>query len=196
MSCYRRESDRWKFFEIDPRVLAIAQDERHFHFLSECAGSTPTILGDARLSLQQQPDKSFDVIVVDAFSSDSIPVNVITVEAFELYLQKIANDGLLMIHISNRSLDLEPVLGNLVDHNGWAARVQDHRPDPHAGNENRQGDLYRFSSKWVVIALEPAALGLLATDTRWRGLRVAPHMGLWSDDYSNILRAMRWARQH
>jgi hypothetical protein len=113
MACYRRPNDDLTFYEIDASILSVAQDNRYFHYLDECAPDSQTVLGDARLSLAREPDSRFDLLVIDAFSSDSIPVHLITREAIDLYFRKLDNDGVLLIHISNRYVDLEPVLGNL-----------------------------------------------------------------------------------
>lgn len=134
-SCYRRPVDTWTFFEIDPAVLKIARNEEYFHYLAECADNSRVVLGDARLSLVNEPDSGFDVLIVDAFSSHAIPVNLIMAEAFELYFQKLAEDGVILVHISNRHLKLEPVLGNLALSQGWHSRLQFHQPNSKLEND-------------------------------------------------------------
>lgn len=198
MACYRRKHDHWTFFEIDVAVLELARDDRYFHYLDECAGDTGTVLGDARLSLVEEPDGEFDVLVIDAFSSDSIPVNLITREAIALYLEKLAEDGVLAIHISNKFLDLEPVLGNLAHELNLAARIQQFDPGHHdssaesAGTPGANDPAYRFASTWVVLGANGHALKKIADDERWRLLRPDPAVGVWTDDYSNIVRVLRW----
>lgn len=198
MACYRRRQDHWAFFEIDPVVLGLANDTRFFNYLKECGGGAKTILGDARLSLVGQPYRHFDLLVIDAFSSDSIPVNLITSEAISLYLDKLTEDGVIAIHISNRFMDLEPVLGNLVRDLKVAARIQVFSPDGEGSTPDQtpeeRADLrqYRFGSKWVALAQTEAALGSIAADHRWKTLKPDPAIGVWTDDYSNIVGAIRW----
>jgi hypothetical protein len=187
-ACYRRPDDEWKFFEIDPAVLGIARNEEYFHYLAECAGRSPVVLGDARLSLVNEPDNGFDVLIVDAFSSDAIPLNLMTVEAFELYFQKLAAGGLILVHISNRHLDLEPVLGNLGRSRGWFGRLQAHDPNDSSDEDNSPAGHY--PSVWAVISRDEEALNRLTPIPRWRLLEPDPDIRLWTDDYSNILSVM------
>src|SRR5690606_37883262 len=112
LACYRRPGQVWTFFEIDPEVLEYSH--RHeFTFLDRCAPDAPVIIGDARLRLESLPQDHFDILVVDAFSSDSIPLHLLTREAQRVYFRTLSPDGLLLIHISNRFIDLEPVLAAL-----------------------------------------------------------------------------------
>jgi hypothetical protein len=189
-ACYKRPEDTWKFFEIDPSILAVARDERYFHFLTECAPNTPTVLGDARLSLVHEADGVFDLLVIDAFSSDSIPVNLITAEAFDLYFDKIAAGGLLVAHVSSRFLNLQPVLGNLAESRQWVGLIQPHvhETGPTEGSESH--DYSRMPSIWVVIARDKESLGALASDSNWRPLGSDEGMRLWTDDFSNIMDVM------
>jgi hypothetical protein len=192
MACYRRPNDDLTFYEIDASILSVAEDERYFHYLEECAPESPTILGDARLSLTQEPDRQFSVLVIDAFSSDSIPVHLITREALELYFRRLEDDGLLLIHISNRYMDLEPVLGNLIEVATLAGRIQNFSPvetETAAAKNN-----FRYPSRWVLLAANESALGTIATDPRWRPLVAEPTVGIWTDDYSNIVNVIRWGK--
>src|SRR5262249_34778991 len=114
LACYAEAGQTWTFFEIDPDVARVAR--QHFTFLSgaEARGATTQIvLGDARLALQQEPDAAFDLIFADAFSSDSVPVHLLTREALEIYLRKLGDHGVLVFNVTNRCLDLEPVLARL-----------------------------------------------------------------------------------
>jgi hypothetical protein len=103
--------ERWRFFEIDPIVVDIAMKSNHFTFLANCQPTPDIVLGDARLRLAKEPDKSFDLLVIDAFTSDAVPVHLMTAEALQLYAQKLTDDGVAVLHISNRYLDLNAVLG-------------------------------------------------------------------------------------
>ena len=123
LSCYGVPGQAWRFYEIDPKVVAIARDARQFRFLARCQPGAPIVVGDARLTLEREPTASADVLVVDAFSSDSVPMHLLTLEAFAVYRRHLSADGLLMVHISNRYLDLRPVVAAAAAH-GWQARVR------------------------------------------------------------------------
>jgi hypothetical protein len=138
---------------------------------------------------------------MDAFSSDSIPVHLITREAIDLYFRKLDNEGLLLIHISNRYVDLEPVLGALAQDARLTGRIQTFSPakiDPTAELKIKTAATreylvkFRYPSVWVLLAENDKALGNIATDHRWRPLQSEPEVGLWSDDYSNIIKVLRW----
>ncbi len=111
LACYARKGERWRFFEIDPVVVGIAAKSNYFTFLANCLPDTDIVLGDARLTLAKEPDRSFDLLLIDAFTSDAIPVHLMTAEALKLYASKLKDDGILVLHISNRYLDLDSVLG-------------------------------------------------------------------------------------
>jgi hypothetical protein len=188
--CFRKPHQRWTIYEIDPIVVRIAQDRRYFHYLGDCAPQDPVVLGDARLSLVGAKPHEFDLLILDAFSSDSIPVHLLTREAIALYRSKLAENGVLAFHIStNRYLDLQPTLGNLAADAGMIALVQEHVVTA----EMRKDD-YKKNSIWVVLANSPSAVGDLAADARWRRLESEPGGRPWTDDYSNILSAMRLSR--
>ena len=198
MACYRREQDHWEFFEIDAVILKLAQDSRFFNYLNECGEGTKTILGDARRSLVEMPYRQFDLLVIDAFSSDSIPLHLITSEAILLYLDNLTEDGIVAIHISNKFMDLEPVLGNLVRDLKLAARIQlfDPRHDGSALDQatGQQRNILRYGlrSRWVTLGRTEDALGPIAQDSRWKTLKPDASIGVWTDDYSNVVQALRW----
>jgi hypothetical protein len=185
VACYRRPGQRWTFFEIDPLVERIARDRRWFHYLEECAPDAEVVLGDARRSLQTVPSGAYDLLILDAFSSDAIPVHLLTREAFALYRDRLAPGGLIALHISNRNLDLVPVVAALLADAGLAGRGQTQAP-PLAAQR-----AYRNIATWVVIARSEAELGALAHDRRWRPLPSAAAQP-WSDDFSNLIGALRW----
>lgn len=184
LACYGRARDRWTFFDIDPTVVRIARDTTLFRYLEGCRPDVRIVLGDGRLSLEAAPDGSFDLLVLDAFSSDAIPVHLLTVEAARTYASKLSADGLLLFHISNRYLDLEPVLANVASAAGLAGRVQRFSVEP--GSRAK----YRASSTWVAIAREAGDLALLDGDERWKPLVPDPDVGTWTDDFSNILEVL------
>jgi hypothetical protein len=187
VACYRRPGQSWTFYEIDPVVERLARDTRYFHYLADCAEDTPVVIGDARLSLQAAPDRHFDLLILDAFSSDAIPVHLMTREALALYMAKLADGGILMFHVSNRNLRLEPVLANLVADAGLAGRAQGHEP-----SEKKLRRRFRFPSVWVAIARRAQDLAMLDGDDRWRPLAPQPGARVWTDDYSNIVGTFRW----
>src|SRR5262249_6430758 len=115
-ACYERANEQWTFYEIDPLVINLARDTNYFSYLQRCSqAQTPVLVGEARLRLGEPAPHSSGLIVLDAFSSDAIPVHLLTREALALYLSKLADGGLLVFHISNRYLDLEPVLADLAN---------------------------------------------------------------------------------
>ncbi|HSH61038.1 MAG TPA: fused MFS/spermidine synthase, partial [Acidimicrobiales bacterium] len=124
LACYGEAGQRWTFYEIDPTVARVARDTRLFTFLRDCPPVTDVVLGDARLSLTREPNRHFDVLVVDAFNSDAIPVHLLTREALALYVDKLRDGGVLAVHITNRYLDLRPVLADLAADAGLAAFVR------------------------------------------------------------------------
>ncbi len=185
-ACYRNPGEDWLFYEIDPLVTALARDERYFHYLADCAPDAPVIHGDARLSLERIADGHFDLLVLDAFSSDAVPVHLMTREALALYRRTLGDRGLLMVNITNRNVDLAPVLAALVADAGMVARTQRFVPN------QSQFDGFAAASEWVVIAAEQGTLAMLDGDPRW--VPLAPNAGSkpWTDDYSNIFGAMNW----
>jgi len=185
MVCYRKPGEDWTFFEIDPAVVRIAHDQQYFHYLQQCAADTRFVLGDGRLWLDVEPDNSFDVIVLDAFSSDAIPVHLLTREAMRLYLRKLAPHGRLLLHISNTYLDLAPVIAADADSLGLIGLRQHYRPT--AAELARQAS----ESEWVAVARDPADLDFLRDDARWQQIAVPPGLRPWTDDYSNVLSVLR-----
>lgn len=185
-ACYGREDERWNFYEIDPLVVRIARTPSLFTYLRDCPPEIVITLGDARLSLAREPDNHFDLIVLDAFSSDAIPVHLLTREALAMYLSKLRDGGAIAFHISNRYLDLRPVLLALAND----ARVPGVMGDLSTDDEDRVRLWY--GSRWVVIAKEPATLsGLLALDN-WHHLSAVQAGRVWTDDYSDVLGVMNW----
>jgi hypothetical protein len=186
LNCYRQAPQAWTYFEIDPAVVQVARDSGYFHFLAECGADTKIVLGDARLSLQRVADGSFDLLVLDAFSSDAIPMHLLTREALALYLAKLGEGGVILLHISNRYLDLAPVVANLVGDAHAVARHQVFVVDPNAPDAADQA-----SSEWVAIARQPEDLALFNGDPRWQRLVPQPGARLWTDDYSNLVGALK-----
>ncbi len=174
------------FFEVDPAMERIARDPRLFHYLEHAGPGVKVIIGDGRQNLSREPDGTFDLLVLDAFSSDAIPIHMLTREALAMYLGKLAPGGVVMLHISNRFLRLEPVVANLALDAGATARLQTYDPDP---NDSALG---ASRSSWVAMARTPADLEFLEGDERWVELEPEPAVGVWTDDYSNIFRILIW----
>ena len=187
LASYATPRQRWTFYEIDPAVERIARTRQYFTYLEACGDRCRVVLGDARLSLAHT-NTQYDVFVLDAFSSDAIPVHLITSEAVSLYLSRLAPQGLLFFHISNRHLALGPILGQLAKANGLIALEQiDLLGDGPAPDG-------KSSSDWVVMARSTDDLAPLLGDRRWTRLEPQPSTPLWTDDFSNILGVMTLVR--
>lgn len=193
LATYGQPGQKLTYYEIDPLVKRVAYNTAWFTFIQDALErkvDVDVVLGDARLKLEERtragpPDK-FALLVVDAFSSDAIPIHLITREALATYLDNLADDGLLAFHISNRYLDLGPVLGNLAADFGLVGFIEND------GDDNIPG---KASSSWVVLARAESTLHrLLYVEHRepWRKLTVRPEVGVWTDDYSNLLRVFEW----
>lgn len=181
LACHRKGSEHWTFFEIDPEVIRIARDPHLFEFMSNCAPDAPVMAGDARLTLEASPDR-YDLIVLDAFSSDSIPVHLLTREAVAGYLSRLSPHGVIVVHISNRHLNLAPVLSNVARSHGLAAFL---REDASAGDLMTT---FKANAQVMVLAREAGDAGSVATN--WTPSQPDPSSALWTDDYSNVLGIM------
>jgi hypothetical protein len=181
LACYRKAKEHWTFFEIDPEVIRIARDPRRFEFLSKCAPDMPIVAGDARLTLEASTDR-YDLIALDAFSSDTIPVHLLTREAVAGYLSKLTPHGVIVAHISNRHLDLAPVVANVAQSLGLTAFL---REDKSAGE---MLTTLKANARLVVLARDAVDAGSIAES--WTPLAPDRSSALWTDDYSNILGVM------
>jgi hypothetical protein len=186
LAAYARDGQQWTFYEIDPAVERIARDPSLFTYLERCGADCRVVLGDARLSLERNRGSAYQLLIVDAFSSDAIPVHLITREAFEVYLSHLSHDGVLALQISNRHLDLRPLVSALARDAGLTGRMQHFEPE--------EGAFAQTPSVWVVASRSQAALGPLASDSRWRVLEDQRPIRLWTDDYSSIpsVWKLRW----
>jgi spermidine synthase len=187
LACYRQPGQHWIFYEIDPVVVRMARDTRYFQYLSDCAPDAPVVLGDARLSVAREAAARFDLLILDAFSSDAIPAHLVTREAVALYLDKLADDGVLVFNVTNRYVDLRPILANLAADTGLAAWAQAHRP-----TEEMVKNQMKFASVWVVMTRRAENLAALDSAPRWSRLEPQAGARLWTDDYSNVLSAIKW----
>jgi hypothetical protein len=190
MACYLEPGQTLTFYEIDPLVEQIARDTRSFTFLSQCAPQSTIVLGDARLKLRDAPDGRYGLIVLDAFSGDSIPMHLMTREALQLYLRKLAPGGILAFHISNLYFRLAPTLGDLAADAHLACFVaNDTFVTPQQGEEGKSPSI------WLVMARDPADLNALASNSsyafRWVAVYGRPGARIWTDDYSNLLSVVK-----
>ena len=185
LAAYGRASDSVRFYELDRDVVELANSR--FSYLQQTPARVEVVLGDARLSLERelamgQPQR-FDVLAVDAFSSDSIPVHLLTREAIEMYERHLAADGIIAVHISNRFLDLQPILANIAAATGLTARLVDDEVSDSNSNAS--------SSEWVLIARNARTLASGPIGERGQALRAQPDVGVWTDGYNNLLRVMK-----
>jgi SAM-dependent methyltransferase len=184
MAAYSRPGQRWTFFEIDPMVAEVARNPTLFTFLRDAPAEVEVVLGDARLALAKVHDASYDLLVLDAFSSDAVPVHLLTVEALDLYLRKLRSNGLLVFNVSNRYVDLAPQLGSLGAQRGVAVIARDDRIDP---ERRRRGWL---SSYWVAMGRESSPpLALLRAMAEWQPVGAGPRP--WTDDYASLVSVLR-----
>jgi spermidine synthase len=184
LACYAEPSQRWKFFEIDPAVVKFARDARLFTYLEDCrAMSLEFRVGDARIRLRDEPAHRYELIVLDAFSSDAIPIHLLTREAIMLYRDKLAAGGLLAFHISNIYIDLPPVVAALAKNAGLIVRI---RSDLDLTKE--QIEEGKLGSTWAVMAASEQDLGTLAKDPRWKAPALRPDDAVWTDDFTDIVR--------
>jgi hypothetical protein len=180
LACRAEPQDTVNYYEIDPAIVRIARDPALFSFLAECRPDVPIILGDARLTLAQASDAAYDLIVVDAFSSDAIPIHLLTREAMAIYLAKLKPHGLVVMHVSNRHLELASVVAGIAAANGVVTLVSD-SPD-----SDELSEPYKFGSTVAAVAREREDFGPLARSSDWELTAPDPKQWVWTDDYSNV----------
>ena len=192
LAAYARPGDRVTFYEIDRLVRDVAFDPRYFTYAADArdrAASVRMELGDARIRLEavhrDRPEERYDVILVDAFTSDAIPVHLLTREALRLYFDMLGPRGILALHISNRYLRLEPVVANLAVDRGYARLLQ------HGDTGDVRGGV---EASWVLLARRPEDFGELVSDSRWTVASLEPEaaVGTWTDDFHNLLSVFKW----
>lgn len=182
LAAYAKPGEHWDFYEIDPIVIDIASNPRYFTYLQDCrADSKPIILGDARLRLREARPHGYGVLIFDAFSSDAVPTHLLTREAVQLYREKLADGGLMAFDVTNRYLDLEPVIAALAADAGLVCRI---RADYELTEEEREQGKYQ--SIWAVMAARESDLGAIATDPRWAPARLRKGDRCWTDDFSDL----------
>ncbi|MEZ5145123.1 MAG: fused MFS/spermidine synthase [Acidimicrobiales bacterium] len=186
LAAYGRPGDRFVYYEIDPAVTHIARDPDLFTFVPESAAIVEDRIGDGRLSLEGDADARYDLLVLDAFSSDAIPLHLLTSEAVELYTSRLADKGVLAFHISNRYFDFGPVLARLAAEHGLVGRIEQDQATPAQAEEGK------LDATWVLLARSEDDLGPLASDPRWEPIDRTGEGPLWTDQFSDLLHVFRW----
>ncbi|MPZ96286.1 MAG: hypothetical protein GEU96_15580 [Propionibacteriales bacterium] len=180
VAAYGRPGQTMTFFEIDPEMVRMARDTSLFTYLADSAAEIETVVGDGRLTVSAREPGSLDLLVLDAFSSDSIPIHLLTAEAMRMYASRLADDGVLAVHVSNRVFDLEPVVAAAADELRWRAAV----------GRGAGLDDGATGSVWVVLSRDDAVVQTLVDDSGWRQLdRDDPVR--WTDDYSSLVAVLR-----
>jgi hypothetical protein len=185
LACASEPGESWEFFEIDQSMVDTARDPKYFTFVQACAPGLQPVIGDARLTFAKQPDGVYDLIIVDAYSSDAIPIHLATEEAMAIYKQKLAPQGAVAMHVSNRHLELSSVIVGIADANDLKSWVF----SEDSGRDNE----YIFSTTVVVSARAEADVGALAASDLWELTEADENQRVWTDDYSNVLGAV-WRR--
>ena len=187
LACYAQPGDDWSFYEIDPAVVRLARDTRYFHYLEQCGAADRIVLGDARISLAREPQAHYDLLILDAFSSDAIPMHLLTREALQLYLAKLSEHGTILLHISNTHLKLWPMLDSLARELGLVTRHWSFIPTPAEAADTAN------PSEWLALARADADLAFLdGTTGGWKKEHPPKDVAGWRDDFSNLLSVVQW----
>jgi hypothetical protein len=182
LTCASEPGETWKFFEIDQSMVDTARDPRYFTYIKNCAPDLKPVIGDARLTFAREPDGLYDLIIVDAYSSDAIPIHLATEEAMKIYKDKLAPQGAVLMHVSNRHLELSSVVVGIAEANDLKSWV-------YSEDSGRDGE-YIFSTSVVVSAREEADIGKLESSEQWSETEADESQRVWTDDYSNVLGAV------
>jgi hypothetical protein len=182
LACASEPGETWKFFEIDQSMVDTARDPKYFSYIKNCQPDLQPVMGDARLTFTREPDGIYDLIIVDAYSSDAIPIHLATEEAMAIYKAKLAPQGAVLMHVSNRHLELASVVVGIAQANDLKSWV--YNEDSNRDNE------YIFATNVVVSAREEADIGKLASSDQWAETEADEHQRVWTDDYSNVLGAV------
>jgi hypothetical protein len=185
LTCASQPGEDWKFFEIDQSMVDTAKDPKYFTYIQKCEPDLKPVIGDARLTFAREPNGIYDLIIVDAYSSDAIPIHLATEEAMEIYKDKLAPQGAVVMHVSNRHLELSSVVVGIAEANDLKSWV-------YSEDSNRDNE-YIFSTSVVVSAREEADVGKLASSEQWELTEADEKQRVWTDDYSNVLGAV-WRR--
>lgn len=188
MAAFARAGDRVRLYEINPDVVRVAASP--FTYLSNCAGKVELVLGDARLSLEREPPQAFDLLTLDAFSSDAIPVHLLTKEAFEVYERHVKTNGIIAVHISNHYLDLEPVVVNLAKEFGYALAIVDQ--EEAATDDEDEDNWWIYASTWVLLSHDEALINAAAIQEGARAVGTnLVQIPLWTDDFASLFQILQ-----
>jgi SAM-dependent methyltransferase len=179
MAAYGRPGDTYRFYEINPQVIEIAR--KQFSFLSDSGATVETVLGDARLGLEREPPQQYDVLVIDAFSSDSIPVHLITREALAVYLRHMKPGGVVAFHVTNRFLRLAPVVKRLADDQGLHTLL--------IIDDAEKSDLSK--TDWVLVTRDPKLLTRQEIAEGTEAIEDIPGLRVWTDDFNNLFQILK-----
>jgi hypothetical protein len=185
LTCAAKPGESWKFFEIDQSIVDIARNPARFSFIENCQPGLQPVMGDARLTFAKEPDALYDLVIIDAYSSDAIPIHLATREAMSIYKSKLAPHGAIVMHISNRHLELASVVVGIAAANGLNSWV-------FMNNPGRDAE-FIFANNVVISARDSADVGGIARSDAWTARLPDPQQRVWTDDYSNILGAL-WRR--
>ncbi|HAE40347.1 MAG TPA: hypothetical protein DCG57_17190 [Candidatus Riflebacteria bacterium] len=189
LAWYGRPWQHFDFFEIDPKVVEIAEDAKLFTYLAKSKASWKNHVGDARVVLQGIPDHKYDLLVLDAYSSDAIPLHLMTIEAFRLYQSKTRPDGLMLFHVSNNYFDLAPVIKRICDELGLYCLISRDITTRYSLRYDWYDFAQIFNSQWVAVASDPSAFAAIKRYQRWEEIVVERACSLWTDDYANLFQA-------
>jgi hypothetical protein len=185
LTCASEPGESWRFFEIDQSMVDTARDPKYFTYVQNCEPDLNPVIGDARLTFAREPDGTYDLVIVDAYSSDAIPIHLATEQAMAIYKSKLAPQGAVVMHVSNRHLELSSVVVGIAEANDLKSWV-------YSEDTGRDSE-YIFPTSVVVCARAQADVGRLASSDQW-ALKEADHgQRVWTDDYSNVLGAV-WRR--
>jgi spermidine synthase len=200
LAAYGREGDRYRLYELNPQVLDYAQ--RRYTYLKDSKAKIESALGDARLVLEKEPPQNFDVLAIDAFSSDSIPVHLVTREAIKLYAKQVKENGVIAFHISNRYLDLSPIVAQLAQDIGYTAL---------SWIDDPSDESYLYRSDWILVTKNTAFINWLQAQAKaWEDKRASegkesdsnkrkksqvlqpkPDIDPWTDDRNNLFQILK-----
>ncbi len=195
LACYGRPTDAMTYYEIDPEVEVIARNPALFTYLKDCPLKPDVVIGDARLTIRNTPDGKYDLLTVDAFSSDAIPVHLLTQEALDLYLKKIKPDGLIAFHISNRYLDLSKVIANYQLPAGYVVYFRPSESTPSNVIDGKIDFSRPFKTELALIGKQVSIPEVITESHKWKLLTPAADFKPWTDDYSNIFSVLRFSKK-
>jgi SAM-dependent methyltransferase len=179
LAAYGRKGDTFRFYDISPKVMEIAH--RDFTYLSDSEARIETVLGDARLSMEREAPQGYDIIVIDAFSSDAIPVHLITLQALDAYLRHLAPGGVIAFHVTNRYLNLIPVVKRIADERGLHGMLVSDDGDPEHG----------ASTDWVLVTRNGALFQAPPFQEASEEIEMPANLRLWTDDFSNLFQILK-----